>query len=212
MDTSEIKAEVQVVEDKVKNTVVGLTKHFDLFHILLGVIGIVLFMYVALTWNKPTNTIPSTTYVNVPQQKIVEKIKRVEVPGPTKIITIEKPIIVEKLKLPDWFKNDVNQQAIANADIPPSKAGYSAVGTLDTLTGKGDIIAKEKIRSFIGMPNNISIGGRWGIVTTGKQEIDGYAKWQPLRLGNTYIGAYTELNTNPEAKIMVDVEYKFKTD
>jgi len=66
--------------------------------------------------NKPP--VSQKVYIPVEQIKEVEKIKRVEVPGPEKIVTIEKKVIVEKLKLPEWFMAET-EQAIATAVIPP---------------------------------------------------------------------------------------------
>jgi hypothetical protein len=84
--------------------------------IIIGVLAALLLTATASAlyffYKKPpaTNT---TTYVNVPQIKEVIKIKRVEVPGPERIVTIEKQTIVEKLGLPEWVRTNADEQAIA---------------------------------------------------------------------------------------------------
>lgn len=209
MDTQEIATEVKQEAVKVYT---GITKHFDIFHILL--IILVSISLTSIGWNyfKPPNPVTNVTYTQPPEEKVVTKIERIVVPGPPQIVTIEKPVIVEKLKLPDWFKNDVNQQAISNAELQPSKNGYSVIGTIDTKTGVGDIIAKEKEATFFGLPSNLSVSARYGLVTDGKQEAQLGVKYQPLRLGKFYLGVVGEVNSKPEAKALVELEYKIKSD
>ena len=168
-------------------------------------------------WYKPANPVTTKEYIRVPEEKQVQVIKRVPVPGPTVIQTIEKPVIVEKLKLPDWFAADKNEQAIANADLQPSKGGYSVIGTINTQTGKGGIIAKEKERPFFDFPNEKEIGLRAGITNNG-MGADIYGKWDFVRAGNAYLGAYVEgsatqwtagSNTG-SGKAMINISYKFE--
>jgi hypothetical protein len=162
-------------------------------------------------WYKPANEIVTTVYLKPKEEKVVTKIKRVDVPGPQTVITIEKEVIVEKLKLPDWFAKDKNEQPIANADLMPTRAGYSVVGTINTQTGEGGIIAKEKEQPFIGLPNEKEIGIRYGLSTQGAtgSEANVYGKWNFLRVGNVHVGTYGEINSDPDAKVMIDASYKF---
>jgi hypothetical protein len=167
-------------------------------------------------WYKPVNPVTTKEYIKVPEEKLVTKIVRVPVPGPKEIITIEKKVIVEKLKLPEWFATNKNEQAIANADLKPSKGGYSVVGTLNTETGVGNIIAKEKERPFFGFPNEKEIGIRAGVSNNGTTG-DIYGRWQFVRAGKTYLGAYVEgsastgtTSNNAVGKAMIDISYKFE--
>jgi hypothetical protein len=200
------------IEDEAKKVYSGLTKHFDIVHIILLVVVAISLTSLGVNYFKPPNTVTKIEYVQPPEEKVVTKIERVPVPGPVQIITIDKPVIVEKLKLPDWFKNDVNQQAISNADLKPTKTGYSVVGTIDTKTGVGDIIAKEKEATFLGWPGNLSASLRYGLVTDGRQEAQLGAKYQPLRIGPIYLGIVGEVNSRPEAKALIELEYKIKSD
>lgn len=200
--------------DKINTAGKGLNKHFDIVHILLILLAAICITSIGWNMVKPANPVNNTGWTQPKEPKEVVKIERVIVPGPTQILTIEKPVIVEKLKLPETFKNNTSAHAIAAAELQPSKAGYNVVATLETKNGigVGGILAKERERSLIGLPSNLSAGMRYGGVTDGRQEAQIYGKYQPLRVGNLYLGLYGEANSKPEAKAMIDLEYKFKDD
>lgn len=133
-------------------------------------------------------------YVKVPEIKVVEKIKRVYVKGPEQILTIEKEKIVEKLKLPNWFAKDADEQAIATADLPETETGYNVVATINTKTGVGNIIAKEKTRSLFGLPNDKQLYGKVGVDTGASKEVTIGAQWKFFRAGNLKLGVFGEGN------------------
>lgn len=139
--------------------------------------------------NKPALT--KTEYVQVEKIKEVEKIKKVEVPV-EKIVTIEKQVIVEKLKLPDWIASDENKQVIAVATIPPYEGNTTAVATIDTETGVGDILAKQEPLSFIGLINEKNLYGKIGFTTDKETNLVLGGQWQFLRIGKVKIGGYVE--------------------
>jgi len=159
-------------------------------------------------WFHP-KVVTNTEYVNAPVEKIVTKIKRVEVPI-TKVITYEKPIIVEKLKLPDWLKTDADKQVIANAEIQPYEGKTSAVAILDTKSGEAQIIAKQKPLPFFEFKNEKEIGVRYGYASTGLPEADIYGRWTFARVGSLHSALYVEGNTKPEGKAMVEVSYRWR--
>ena len=105
------------------------------------IIGVLAFLLIVATtsavyyWYKKPVAGSGTGYEKPPAIPVVTKIKIVEVPGPTKIVTIEKEVIVEKLKLPDWIKNNPDEQAIASAVVAPYKGKTNSVGILNTKTG-----------------------------------------------------------------------------
>ncbi len=148
-------------------------------------------------------------YVKVPEIKEVVKIKRVNIPGPKEIVTIEKEKIVEKLKLPNWFAQDADEQAIATADLPETESGYNVVATLNTKSGEGNIIAKEKPRSLIGFPNGKEIGVRAGYNSKLTQEISVYGRWNFFRIGNVHLSAYGEGNSEGNAVGQLELGYRF---
>jgi hypothetical protein len=149
-----------------------------------------------------------TTYVTAPKIQVVTKIKEVKVPGPTQIVTIEKQVLVEKLKLPDWIKNDADEQAIATAAIEPYKGTTNAVALLNTKTGVGQIVAKQEPLSLFGFVNEKEIGIRAGI-NKSEQEITVYGHWNFARVGKVNIGMYAEGNTHGDARAALQVGYQF---
>jgi hypothetical protein len=147
----------------------------------------------------------------------VEKIRTITVPGPERIVTIEKPVIVDKLDLPREIADNDALQIVANADMPATKAGYSTCAVLDTGTGVSRIIAKEKPLPFFALLNEKEIGGRIGGSTKGAA-VDLYARWSFARAGNIYLGLYTEgagyLDEYSQpvfehAKGMIDLSYRW---
>ena len=164
------------------------------------------------TWNwyhPQVKTLSRTEYQTVEKEKIVEKIKTVTIPGPERIVTIEKIKIVEKLVLPPSIADDPNKVITGNADIEPSEGGTSVVSVLNVVTGETEIIAKEKPVSLFGFPFNVEAGVRYGLSTQDLQQGNLFARWQFLRIGKLFLGGYGEMTTKPEAKAMLEVAFKF---
>lgn len=161
------------------------------------------------SWYRPPQLVTQTEYVEVPKEKIVTKIKTVTVPGPERIVTIEKEKIVEKLGLPDWIKNNPDKQVIGNADVPcdDSISGHSVIAIMDTKTGEGSIIAKSKPLPFMSFANDREIGVRYGVSTQAPTQVDIYARWDFVRIGAMKFGVYGEANSQAEAKAMVQAGY-----
>lgn len=151
----------------------------------------------------------SIEYVKIPEIKEVIKIKKVEVPGPEKIVTIEKQVIVEKLHLPEWFKTNADEQAIATSAIEPYRGTTNAVAILNTKTGVGQIIAKQEPLPLFGFLNDREIGVRAGINIKGEPETTVYGKWDFVRIGSINIGAYADADSRGEAKAQVKIGWKF---
>ena len=157
--------------------------------------------------NKPP--VSQTVYIPVDQIKEVEKIKRVEVPGPEKIVTIEKKVIVEKLKIPDWFL-DETEQAIATGVIAPYEGKTNVVATLNTETGVGNIIAKQMPQPFMSFENKKELGVRAGYTTDGaKAHTSIYGRWNFMRVGNVHMGMYGEVNSEGAGIAQIDINYRF---
>jgi hypothetical protein len=159
-------------------------------------------------WYKPPVKITTTQYIEVPKVKTVTKIKEIKVPGPTQIVTIEKEVVVEKLKLPDWFKTDENKQVIATAEIAPYSGKTDTIAILDTKTGESQIIAKQVPLPMFSFENDKEIGIRAGMGLNAT-EVSLYAKWSFLRVGNFHVGAYGEANTRGDAKAQIEIGYRF---
>jgi hypothetical protein len=178
--------------------------------IVLIIVAAVAVSSAAWNWYHPqVKTLTRTEYQTVEKEKIVEKIKTVTIPGPERIVTIEKIKIVEKLVLPPSIADDPNKVITGNADIGPSEGGTSVVSVLDVVTGETEIIAKEKPVSLFGFPSNIEAGVRYGLSTQDLQQAVVNAKWDFLRVGSFYVGIYGEINSKPSASAMLAITHKF---
>lgn len=164
--------------------------------------AIIIILIVALAsaiyaWYKESNKPPMSKveYVKVPEIKEVTKIKKVNVPGPKEIVTIEKVKVVEKLKLPEGFRQDVNEQVIATGVIPAYEGQTNVVATLNTQTGVGGLIVKQEPLSFVGFTNDKELYGKVGYGTNRELEVSVGGRWLFARVGKVKIGAYAEGKT-----------------
>ena len=147
--------------------------------------GLIMFLLLLATvsaiyaWYKEKNkpVISQIEYVKVPEIKEVVKLKRVEVPGPERIVTVEKIKIVEKLNLPEWFSKNQDEQAIATGEVQPYDGKTNVVATLNTKTGVGNIIVKQEPLSFLGFVNDKEIYGKIGYTTTKELETVVGGRW-----------------------------------
>lgn len=177
--------------------------------------GILIFLLLVATssalyfWYKKPAAGSGATYEKAPPIKTVTKIKLVEVPGPTKIVTIEKQVIVEKLKLPDWFKNSPDEQAIASAEVAPYKGKTNAVALLNTQTGVGQILVKQEPLPLFGFVNDREIGVRGGVNIKGVIESTVYGRWDFVRVGSVHVGVYGDASTTGDARVQVGAGYRF---
>jgi hypothetical protein len=166
-------------------------------------------MGVAWYGEKYKPIISKTGYVTPKPMKKVGKIKKKEIPV-EKIISYDKEEVVKKVKgLPNYFVENADEQVIASADLPETKTGYEVLGTINTQTGVGNIIAKEKKQSLFGFPNEKEIGIRAGYNTGMRQQVSVYGKWDFLRVGNIYLGAYGEGNSEGNAVGQLEIAYRF---
>ena len=147
-------------------------------------------------------------YIKVPEVKTVTKIQRIEIPGPERIVTIEKPVIIEKLKLPDWVK-DADKQIIATAEISPYDGKTNTVAILDTTTGVAEIIAKQEPPAFMAFTNNKELGIRAGYASTPAARATVYGRWGFARVGKIHLGVYAEANSEGEGMAQLEVSYRF---
>ncbi len=140
--------------------------------------------------NKPP--VSQIEYVKVPEIKEVVKIKKVEVPGPERIVTVEKIKIVEKLNLPEWFSKDQDEQAIATGEVQPYEGKTNVVATLNTKTGVGGIIVKQEPLSFVGFANDKELYAKAGYSTNAEVQVAIGAEWKFVRIGKIKVGVFGE--------------------
>jgi hypothetical protein len=187
----------------------------DKTKVILGFVIIILmlaFVSMFFAWYKETNKKPINTvqYVTVEKIKKVDKIKKVFVPI-EKIQVVEKPILVKKVDgLPDWFTSNPDEQATASADLDRTEGGYEVLSTMNTKTGIGNIIAKEKKRSLFAFVNKKRIGAGIGYTSKDFQQvITGFAEWDFFRVGNIHTTFYGEVNSQSEAIGQFRLVYEF---
>lgn len=180
--------------------------------IIIGVLAFLLIVATASSlyfWFKRPPATNTVEYVKVPEIKVVTKIKRVEVPGPERIVTIEKQTIVEKLGLPDWLRTNADEQAIATAAIEPYKGKTNAVAVLNVKTGVGQIVAKQEPLPLFGFVNDKEIGIRAGMDIKGQVVTSVYGQWDFARVGNVHVGIYADADSVGQAKAQVKVGFRF---
>ena len=173
----------------------------------LGLVAVLALSAAVYSWYRPEKVVNRTEYMKVPEIKETIKIQRVEVPGPERIVTIEKEKVVKELSMPGWIAADKLQQVIATASLPASRGGYNAVTLLNTQTGEGQIVAKERPLSLFAFENGLTAGLRFGLSSQLGQAGDVHVGWTFLRIGIAHVGAYGELNNRPEAKAMLAVDF-----
>jgi hypothetical protein len=158
-----------------------------LFFLLLALVSATYAWYTEK--NKPP--VSKIEYIKVPEIKETIKIKRVEVPI-EKIVTIEKEVLVEKIKMPDWFRTDTNKQAIATAVIDPYEGNTNAVAVVDTQSGIGEIVVKQEELSFVGFANDKQLYAKAGYSTNKETQVSVGAEWKFVRLGKIKVGVFGE--------------------
>ena len=164
---------------------------------IVGIIGALLLLATVSStyfWyqerNKPT--LSRTEYLPAPPMKPI--IKKIPVPGPATIEVIDKTQLIKKIDMPEGFKNDPNQQALATAAIPPYNGTTSVVSVLRVKDGVGigEILVKQEPLSFMGFENDKEIYAKAGYSTTKETQITVGGRWLFGRVGGIKIGLYGE--------------------
>ena len=168
----------------------------------LIILGLLMAVSSVKGWFASQNQMPVNTWIQMPEPTIVTKIKRVEVKSPPIIVTLEKQVAVEKLKLPDWIKNDIDKQVIADADIPSYNGVTNAAAILDTKTGVGSIIQKRMPLPFFAFENKVRIGGLFGFSTRDNELIgQAFVSWGFLRIGSIHPMLYGEAGKDVKSMV-----------
>lgn len=150
--------------------------------VLLG-LAVLAYLRFAPDSMKPWTNAPQPAQ-QAQEPRVVEKIKRVYVPGPERIRTIEKVKYVEKLPgiLTPATMADNNAHVIASAKIPPSPAGGIATGILrygPDNVATGSIEWKPATPPFFAIQKEFGVRG--GMGTGGLILGELYAR--PVRVG-----------------------------
>lgn len=179
--------------------------------VIFGVVGVAL-CSAGYDWYRSRPIMNTENWMPAPEVKETVKIKRIMIPGPKEIVTIEKPVVVEKLKLPDVIAQDANKQILATGEVPPYKGKTSIAAVMDTKEGSTQIIARQQPLPLIAFESEKEIGARGGYAvgkdgSTPRGDI--YGRWTFLRVGSAHAAFYGEANTRAEAKAMFDLSYRW---
>ncbi len=159
-----------------------------IFILLLALLSMIYAWYTER--NKPQ--LVKTEYVTVEKVKEVEKWKKVYVPGPNMLVTIPRETITTEMNMPPWFIGDSNEHAISSGVIPPYKGKTNVIGTLNTKTGKGNIIAKQVPLPLLGFVNEKKLYGKVGMSTNSEIQATVGGQWNFVRTGNFEYGFFAE--------------------
>lgn len=193
--------------------------------ILMALALVVMGASAIATWLRSgkSTSAPQQQFAQAPQIKEVQSIKTVTVPGPTKIVTIDKPVLVRDLKLPDEIAKDEAKQITATAAVGPYAGKTDAISVIDTKTGASEIELKQEPLPFFAFENQKEVGARAGMTVKGLAGA-AYARWTFLRTGQVHYAVYGEATSPPysgasffapaqasqgDGKLMFDVSYRW---
>lgn len=160
------------------------------------------------TWLTRPAPLPAGQYTAPLPERPVADLPRSALPV-KQVQAYDKAAIVRKLPALAPEVARPNRQIIANADIPATRGGASAVAVLDTDTGESTILVREKPRPLVEFEGDGAVGLRYGINESLRTEGTIYGRWNVLRVGNVHLGAYAEVTTDAEATAQVGLEYRF---
>ena len=152
--------------------------------------------------------LPAGTYTEAMPERKVTDIPRAAVPV-KQVLAYDKAAIKKKLPLLAPELESTSRQVIANADIPATRGGASAVTVLDTDTGESRILVREKAPPLVEFTNEGAVGLRYGINEELKKEGTLYGRWNVLRIGRVHVGAYADVSTTSEATAQASIEYRW---
>lgn len=141
---------------------------------------------------------PITTASEIPKDTL--KVTQVKV--------LRKSEATKKLGLPPEISKDPTKEITATADIPATRNGAEVVAVFDTSTGDTTLLAKSKPVPLIAFETEKRLGIGYGLTSRMTQEAAVYADYTFLRAGNIYAGIRGVIDSSPEAKILVTLEYR----
>jgi hypothetical protein len=184
----------------------------DIKNYVLCGICLLLVIAAAVAWYSRPPAVTTEQYTPLPPIKETVRIKRVNVPGPKEIVTVEKQVVVEKLQLPEAISRDANKQVIATGVVDPYEGKTNVVAIMDTAQGTSEIIAKQQPLPLFAFKNQKELGIRGGMAADkdgAGYRGDVYGRWTFLRVGSIHAAIYGEMNTRPEGKAMLDMSYRW---
>jgi len=153
----------------------------------------------------PVTVAPVPTVV----ERIIEKIKVVKVPGPERIVFLEKAALATALKMPEL--NALSDNVLSVASVKPHTGPTTAIALLSP-TGEGRIILRQEPTPFWDLKREIRLQGRYLFAGQNLTELDLLAN--PIRVGpvNLLAGVGVELDRDSSSlrgRAFVGFEYRF---
>lgn len=174
----------------------------------LGMLALIFWMrFVKMPAPEPKEPGP---LVNTPEPKIVERVKRVYVPGPERIIYLEKEDLSAKLEMPELKKETGDPIAVAR--IPPHRGPTTAIAVLDNTTGETRILARQEPLPFLEWKKEFRLQGRY--LFSGANMVEADFVVNPLRIGPVELeaGAGAEIRRGDDsigARGWIGASYRF---
>jgi hypothetical protein len=144
--------------------------------VALGLLAVVLYLRFAKILPTYTST-PGPLMVGAGTKK-TEKVERVAVPGPPRIIYLEKASLSARLKLPEL--NLLPDNVLGVVSVSPHSGPTTAIATL-TPEGEGRILLRQEPTPFFSLKRDFRLQGRYLFVGSTVAELDLVAN--PLRVG-----------------------------
>lgn len=145
--------------------------------VALGIVVVLLWMRFVPATKPPYDPTPQPVQT-AKEQKVVTKYvtKRVMVPGPERIVYLDKNETVNALKMPELL--DTPDNVLAAVTIPCEGRNVTAVSTLSP-EGEGRVVTRMEPQKFLQVKKEF--GARAGIGTSGLLIAEVYLR--PLRIG-----------------------------
>ena len=190
----------------------SVAKQWKVF--LLTVLLVVLAI-LYLRYAKPVKTyspeVGPVTVAEVPRvvERVLEKIRVVKVPGPERIVYLEKASLATALKMPELTTLTDNVLSVATAK--PHTGPTTILATLSP-SGEVKILLRQEPPKFWEIKREFRLSGRYLLVGTNVAELDILAN--PLRIGPVEVlaGGGVELNrdtSNLKGRAFLGFEYRF---
>lgn len=110
-------------------------------------------------------------------EKVIEKIRVVKVPGPERIVYLDKKEVATRLEMPELHR--IPDNVLSVGKVAPSEGEVTVVSTLSP-EGEGKILLRQEPRKFFQLQKEFGV--RAGIGTDTRVLGEVYAR--PLRIGD----------------------------
>lgn len=178
---------------------------------LLAIVAM-LFIRYAPEGMKPWVQKPGPVTIAQPPKEVVKwRVKTVEVPGPARLVVLNKAELATALKMPELASLDNGTHVLSAVSVPRSAGSTTAVTTLSP-DGHAQTILRQEPTPFFELKREFQLSGRW--LLTGVNQIEAEVVARPLRIGPVELEAGAGVEVRRENSTMgfrsyVGAVYKF---